>query len=52
MAGNLIGDLILKLEPLELNIREEILFKVLGRIVELRNRYFFYGKKLNESLNE
>lgn len=47
MAGNKIDSLVIKLEPTELNVREEILFKILGRIVELRNRYFFYGKKLD-----
>lgn len=27
------------------------MFKILSRVVELRNKYFFYGKKLDQSLN-
>lgn len=48
--GSRIETLIVRLEPIEFNIREGIMFKVLSKVVELRNRYFFYGKKLDQSL--
>lgn len=36
-------------DPVELSVREGVLFKVLGRVVDIRNRYFLYGNNNNNN---
>lgn len=50
-VGNRMERVEVALQPIELNIREAILFKVLTRVAELRDHYFQYGQKLDQSLN-